>query len=444
MNGSAPRLHSFFRLSIVLCVLAASPPLKSEEPVQPPRDGGVSAGESPLGYRVALSAACHGYDRRTCWVHARAGAVPEGGKDGRTAVVMVMQKLLLSRSDVFSTPHQMLTDDLGTTWHGPVEIATLSRTRLDDGTEVCPANFALAWHRTSGKLLAIADLLRYHEDRITTRPKGILHSVYSVYDAESRSWSRWAQMETAGKLTGSAGGCAQRVELDDGTILMPVHCGSSGAEGARVTVLRCSFDGTTLRGLEHGDLLFLGRRDNDKRPPHEGPEPGLYEPSLTRYRGRFYLTMRHEFCGAVTRSEDGLHYEPIRPWEFDDGTELGNYKTQQHWVTHREGLFLVYTRRGADNNHVFRHRAPLFIALVDPERLCLIRATERVLVPNRGARLGNFGVCDVNERETWVTAAEWMQSAAPHWYEPARCERHGSDNSVFVARIIWDRPNRRP
>ena len=108
---------------------------------------------------------------------------------------------------------------------------------------------------------------------------------------------------------------------------------------------------------------------------------------------------------------------------------LGNYNTQQHWVTHSEGLFLVYTRRGANNDHVFRHRAPLFMAQVDPERLAVLRETERILVPERGARLGNFGVTQVSPDETWVTVAEWMQ--------PKGCEKYGSDGSVWVARIHW-------
>ena len=55
-------------------------------------------------------------------------------------------------------------------------------------------------------------------------------------------------------------------------------------------------------------------------------------------------------------------------------------------------MFLVYTRKGANNDHVFRHRAPLFIAQVDPGEAALIRSTERILVPERGARLGNFAV----------------------------------------------------
>lgn len=103
---------------------------------------------------------------------------------------------------------------------------------------------------------------------------------------------------------------------------------------------------------------------------------------------------------------------------WDDGADLGNYNTQQHWVTHSNGLFLVYTRKGAHNDHVFRHRAPLFIAQVDPEKLCVVRSTERVLVPERGARLGNFGVAEVSENETWVTVAEWMQTWGPQIVMP--------------------------
>ncbi|MCK5704212.1 MAG: exo-alpha-sialidase, partial [Cyclobacteriaceae bacterium] len=119
---------------------------------------------------------------------------------------------------------------------------------------------------------------------------------------------------------------------------------------------------------------------------------------------------------------------------FDDGSELGNYNTQQHWVTHSDGLFLVYTRRGANNDHVFRHRAPLFMAQIDTKNLRVIRETEQILVPERGARLGNFGVTNINQNETWVTVSEWMQ--------PEGVEKYGSDGSVFVAKIRWTKPNR--
>jgi hypothetical protein len=224
------------------------------------------------------------------------------------------------------------------------------------------------------------------------------------------------------KFHDAGAGCTQRYDLEDGTALLPLYFRPPG-KNSRVTVARCSFDGNTLRYAEHGDELSVN--DNTR---------GLHEPSLARFGGMFFLTLRNDRRGYVTRSKDGQSFEPIRPWAFDDGQELGNYNTQQHWVAHSEGLFLVYTRRGAGNDHVFRHRAPLFMARVDPERLCVLRETEQVLVPERGARLGNFGVTDVSPAETWVTVAEWMQ--------PRGVEKHGSDGSVFVARIHWDRPNR--
>lgn len=124
------------------------------------------------------------------------------------------------------------------------------------------------------------------------------------------------------------------------------------------------------------------------------------------------------------------------------GTNLENYNTQTHWVAHDDALFLVYTRRGANNDHVFRHRAPLFIARVDPERLRVIRATERIAVPERGARLGNFGITEVSERETWIVTCEWMQT----WKQASVVipvdNKYGADNSTYAARVIWAKENK--
>jgi hypothetical protein len=75
----------------------------------------------------------------------------------------------------------------------------------------------------------------------------------------------------------------------------------------------------------------------------------------------------------------------------------------------------------------------LFIARIDSKRLCVIRSTERVLVPERGTRIGNFGVVEVSPQETWVTTTEWMQ--------PHGVEKYGSDNSIYAAKIKWNRPN---
>jgi len=367
---------------------------------------------------VQLDTIHSGYDGKTCWVHGRAGAIP----GSPPTVVLTMQKLLLSASDVFYALHEMRTDDLGATWQGPVPHEdTLGRREEAGGVQACICDFTPKWHGASGVLLGTGQVARYVGDRLMPEPRP-RQTAYSVYDVASRTWSPWDTLEMPGERFFSAGaGSTQRVDADDGSILLPIYFKGPTESFSCITVARCAFDGRTLRFLEHGSVHALERGR------------GLHEPSLARWGGRYYLTIRNDERGYVTSSEDGLEFGDPRPWTFDDGSDLGNYNTQQHWVVHSDALFLVYTRRGAANDHVFRHRAPLFMAQVDPNRLCVLRDTEQVLIPERGARLGNFGVCDVTAEETWVTVCEWMQ--------PVGCERYGSDNSVFVARIRWERPN---
>ena len=376
-----------------------------------------------VDYALRLEAVHRGYDRRTCWVHPRAGTIP--GK--RPSVVMTMQKLQLRGSDVFFELNEMRTDDLGQTWSGPRPHAqTLGRRQEADGIEVAINDFTPMWHRQSHRLLGTGHCTRYRGDRIMPDPRP-REVAYSVYDPDTPSWSAWdvVAMPEGRKFFSAGAGSTQRYDLDNGEILLPIYVRTPDFSSMFSTVMRCSFDGTTLRYLEHGDEMIV-------------PAPrGLGEPSLTRFGEKFFLTLRNNLCGYVTYGRDGLHFETPRPWTFDDGSELGSYNTQQHWVTHPRGLFLVYTRRGANNDHVFRHRAPLFMAQVDPERLCVMRETERILVPNRGARLGNFAVTQVHDRETWVTVAEWMQTIGPDHHDSTQCEKYGSDNTVWVARLQW-------
>ena len=80
---------------------------------------------------------------------------------------------------------------------------------------------------------------------------------------------------------------------------------------------------------------------------------------------------------------------------------------------------------------------------------CKFRASEREILPNNGARYGNFGVVNVSEQETWITEAEWMQvPKIPN--SPQRGgsiampidNKWGADAKVYVARIQWKEPNR--
>ena len=390
------------------------PELREHLQLVPPAPAG-------LPYEVKLTTVSQGYDGKTCWVHPRAGAIP-----GKTpSVVLTMQKLLLTGSDIFFALNDSRTEDLGATW-SPIQehTETLGRRDEGDGVVVAACDFTPKWHVKSGKLLGIGHTVRYRDDKVVENRKR--EASFAVYDEKARSWSAWAtlKMPDDAKFFNSGAGCAQRFDLENGDILLPIYFKAKEDKFYRVTVLRCSFDGTTLRYVEQGSELKLksGR--------------GVYEPSLTRCAGRFFLTLRNDTAGYVATSEDGLHFGEIQPWKFDDGSELGNYNTQQHWVTHADRLYLVYTRRGAHNDHVFRHRGPLFMAEVDQKSMTIQRATERILVPERGARLGNFAVTEVSEKETWVTVAEWMQTSAPNIVIPPE-NAFGANNRVYAAKILW-------
>ena len=382
----------------------------------------LSCEKETLNYSVELNVPTKMFDGKRCWSHPRAGIIPKFGDNGNPRIVMTMNNLDLAGSDVFRGMFGLHTDNLGKSWSEPAELQTMApRFEMIDGIKrpVAVSDFSPKWHDESKTLLGTGHTVVYTPDWKIRNPRP-RDTAYSVYNSEIGKWAEWQKLVMPDDeiFTNSGAGCTQRFDLEDGTILLPIYIRPLG-KNMRVTVCRCSFDGETLEYQSHGTVLEL----NDETR-------GLGEPSLTRFKGEFFMTIRNDKRGFVTRSKDGINFEAIQPWKFDDGSDLGSYNTQQHWVTHDDGLFLVYTRRGADNDHVFRHRAPLFIAQVDPGKLCVIRESEQILVPERGARLGNFGVTDVSPSETWVTVSEWMQ--------PDGVEKYGSDGSVFVAKIKWN------
>lgn len=366
-------------------------------------------------------------------MQSRPGAMPATANNSRPIVIVTMQKLLLSGSDVFYEINDLRTDDGGATWSGPSPHPdALGRRLLEGGVEEGVSDFWPSWHAKTGTLLGTGHTVRYVGDHLQPFPRR-RSTAYSVYDPAARAWSAWNVLDLPDdpRFFNEGAGSTQRLDLPNGEVLLPIYYArmdtARGTFHAQMvsTVMRCAFDGRTLRYIEHGTELTLptGR--------------GFAEPSLARAGDRFYLTLRNNDAGWVAAGDDGLHYDSPRPWTFDDGAELGSYNTQQHWITHGHDLYLVYTRRGADNDHVLRHRAPLFIAQVDTDSLCVIRSTERVLVPDRGAALGNFGVTQVSDHEWWVVTSEWMQAPPPDPYDCRICEQRGSDNSVFVASVTW-------
>lgn len=156
------------------------------------------------------------------------------------------------------------------------------------------------------------------------------------------------------------------------------------------------------------------------------------------YENRFFMTTRAEDgFGYVSASDDGLLWEKKQQWCWDDGEPLTMSTTQQHWISHSQGLFLVYTRKSANNINVMRWRAPLYIAQVDTDKLFLIRETEQIVFPLIGdgindpdhvARMGNFHSVNASRRETWITVGETLP--LEDW-----------KGNTLLGRIYWNQSN---
>ena len=387
----------------------------------------VVSGEVPriVNYRIHLDTVVRHDDGRFLWFHPRIVSYPQPDSNV-PAVLMTIQKHLLTAGDYYSGLSILRTRDFGATWSAPEPRPELAWRPESENVDIGVCDVTPGWHKPTGKVLAIGTQLRYSKQGVQLLDKPGSHSAaYAVYTPEGKAWSSWKtiDMPSADEFFLVAPGCVQWVVKPDGTVLLPFYTRGPEAGTYRSSVMECRFDGERLEYVRHGNTLEL---DVDR---------GLCEPSIIEFRGRYLMTVRNDQRNYVSVSDDGLNYSAITPWRFDDGEELGGHNTQQHWLAHTDGLFLVYTRKTPDNGHIFRNRAPLFIAQVNPRTLRVIRATERVLVPNRGATLGNFDAAAVSVEESWVSVSEGI------FTKDAR--KHGADGSTFVARIRWATPNHR-
>lgn len=370
----------------------------------------------PVEFTVKLETVMKHDDGQFLWFHPRATFLPGG-------VMMTIQKHL-KVSDYYSGLYFMTRQGMDGAWTGPLLTPELDWQKQPDGVTLSVADVTPGWHEKTGKLIAIGARVRYSPaGKQLDDVKRAHQTVYAVYDPKTSKWTPWRILELpeGEEFNFARNACAQWLVKPDGTLLVPLYIGKSAKDRFSTTVAECRFDGDKLTFVKNGSVLRLD------------VARGLYEPSLAVFGGRYYLTLRNDVRGYVSVSDDGLQFAEPKPWTFDDGAELGSYNTQQHWLTHSDGLFLVYTRRGANNDHIVRHRAPLFMARVDTEKLQIIRSSEKVVVPERGAEMGNFGANTINANESWVTVSEgmFMKDSA----------KRGAEGATFVARIQWSKPN---
>jgi hypothetical protein len=356
------------------------------------------------------------------WFHPRACRIPS-----KPNPVVLMTCQTISGSDVFSQVFWSRTEDSGQSWRQPQPIPSLQSTTRPDGIEEGTCDVVPDYHKMTNSVLAIGHNV-YYKDNVLTQPYENRYPVYVIGD-ENGNWSErkkleWDNPEITGIYTS---GCAQRITLDNGQIILPLSFGPKERKDRKVCSVLCDYDGKDMTILKSGNTLELAVKR------------GLLEPTLARIKNRFYMTIRAEDGhGYVSVSDDGLNWEEKRPWCWDDGAPLTMSTTQQRWLIHSDGLFLVYTRKADHNSNVMRWRSPLYVAQVDTERLCLIRESERTVFPLIGdglndpdhvARMGNFHVVNASRDESWVTVGETLP--ADKW-----------KGNTLLGRIFWNKPNR--
>jgi len=359
---------------------------------------------------------------QTAWFHARACPMPT---PAGPLALMTAQRT--SGSDYFHPVCWTVSKDLGQTWSRPRPIPGMGRRPAGQGVQVGVCDVVPEFHPQTHTVLAMGHNVFYKKGRFF-RPQPPRWPVYTVRDAQG-NWSsptKLAWNDPRGSQIYTCGS-SQRVTLSDGDLLIALSFAPKGRVDRMVSSVRCSFDGQKITVKQVGSPLELRKRR------------GLLEPSITAFDGRFWMTIRAEDNrGYLSVSDNGLHWSPQTAWSWDNGSPLAMSTTQQHWLTHSDGLFLVYTRRAENNVNVFRWRSPLFLAQVDPERRCLIRETEQIVLPLVGdginnprhvARMGNFGVANITPEQSWITVGECLPD-------------DGWRGDTLLARVIWNRPNR--
>lgn len=362
------------------------------------------------------------------WFHPRVCMLPD--ESGEPIALMTLQEI--GGSDYFGPVHFSVSKDFGKSWDEPEPIAALGRDRVagrNDGLMAAVCDVTPQYHPQTNTVIALGHVVFYKGNYFARKEQLSRYPVYVTRSANGE-WSRRRILEwddPRGKFI-YTNNCGQRIVMPNGDVQMSFTFGPE-EKNRMVAGVQATFNGDLLKVREVGPPLKneIGR--------------GLLEPSVTIFDNRYWITIRAEDNrGYVSVSKDGLNWGEKQPWSWEDGTPLEMSTTQQHWLTHSEGLFLVYTRKDSSNKNVIRWRSPLWIARVDPERRCLIKSTEQVVLPLVGdgvddsdhvALMGNFNVTNVSAEESWITVGEWMPRA-------------GYRGDVLLARIRWSMPNKLP
>lgn len=359
-----------------------------------------------------------GFDGKYCKMS------PNVATDWNGTAIMTYGMLLLSGSDVFYGTYITKSTDGGDSWSAPKKIDSL-KDDYEDGVRIT-YDAGIRYARKSNRWYALGLSTTYRDDSLPLdiRHNGKPFRLPYFYNVDPETLELGPRQLVEMPFDYDVCVPYHAFEDDDGSIIISHYYRAESSElkpGAytrptKIVCVRYRFDGDGLKFVEAGTPIEC-----------EELLRGVAEPAVEKFGSRYWMTIRSDERGMVAESADGLHYGELKTWCWDDGTPIGNRNTQQHWLVLKDGLYLSYTREGATNDHVFRNRAPVFMAKFDTEKKCLLRSTEHPLVPEYGAREGNFSTVSDGNGQSWLMTAEWMQ--------PIGCEKYGSDNALWFVRI---------
>ncbi|MCC6423938.1 MAG: exo-alpha-sialidase [Phycisphaerales bacterium] len=337
-----------------------------------------------------------------CWFSPTIVAIPSSG--GLRVVVTVHQ---LSGND-YGPLHTIVSGDMGRSWCSPFQSQNLFKIPLEDDVFESVHSFGMMHHRKTGRTFGYGGTVFTRDRNINPLFKTEwfvreyamkLSGAFAWWDDARGDFEPWKkfdapQIRTSEKYA-HVFGMDQCCERADGSILMPMteaRADRSCGVGTMIVELGSGSPVVTKVGGVFGEKFA--------------------EPSIVEFDGRYLMTIRSEARdGRMYRaaSRDGLQWTDLAAWSWDDGSPVETANTQQHWMRLGGALYLVYTRKSELNNGVFRFRAPLYMAQVDPNRMQLIRSTEQIVFEEKGARMGNFSICSISENEAWIVTGEWLQ-----------------------------------
>ncbi len=336
------------------------------------------------------------------WTIPRSAAF--GTEPAGPELLMTLSKLSKTGTDVYQGLAFTTSSDGGETWTPLTELPYAARPLREGITGMFGAAVPV-FHAPTGKILLLGNCVGYtNYGTPAVKLTGVRYPAYAVFDPATRKWSADYTVLDGEEDANTTSGFPWI--LADGTLLWPCNGGR---------VLRASFDGVKLTILGRGPQIEgLG-----KQPKNTG------EYHLTQLGDRFYLALRCPDQNRIAVSTDGRTFEPAVELRWDDGTLVPSAATQMRWIRQQGRLYLVYTRVDESSKGIFRNRAPLWMAELDPATLHLKKSTEVIAVPISPGRddLGNFGTTFVNDKLSLVTTSEFGRTPT-------------SNSRVYLTRVV--------